>query len=268
MPSFRARPLTWLFFIAAGCMSVVDLTQSSQQILTALILTGMVYIAGAWAAVGKAHRLARGAVMFIAPLVAALAISIVTSRREEASAVLAVALIAAAIAYVASLATKLVILASLPRTTSREDDPWWRISLTEILGWTVVTAIASAAVSKAELPEGMASELVWTVVASAIPCGVIVALFLAPRPRCDRAAIILSAIVTATWYILLSLIVRSGSIHTSYFIADFFGPGAQVLGFVALWIVCVRLDEGVHAAEQARLATPALKLHEEPLNDE
>jgi len=261
MPSFRDRPLTWLFFIAAGCVAVVDFTQSRQQMLTALILTGIVYIAGAWAAVGKAHRLARGAVMFIAPLAAALPIYLLAPRTGEAGAVLAIALLASAVSYAASMVTSLFVLASVPRKSTGQGAHWWRFSLSEILGWTVVTAIASVAVSKAEVPAGMEWELVWIVVTSSIPCGVMIALFLVPQPHSDRAATILSAIVTVVWYVLSTLITNSGPSF------DFFGVGAQLLGFIGLWILCVRLDESALAAKDALAEAPALKIHDESVSD-
>jgi hypothetical protein len=265
MPSFRDRPLTWLFFIAAACLAVADLTQSDQQTLAACILSAIVYIAGAWAAVSKTHRLARGAAMFIAPLAAAMPIYIIAPHSGEASAVLAMTLVASAVAYASALVTSLFVVATLPRAKSGHVGHWWRFSLSEILGWTVVTAIASVAVSKAEIPSGMDWELIWTFVTSPIPCGVMIALFLVPQPRYDRAATIISCIVITLWYALTAIVQKNSGYYSVEIDEPLLGLG---IGLIALWLLCMRLDESALDAKHGGRRPPALKIHDESSDDE
>jgi hypothetical protein len=265
MPSFRDRPLTWLFFIAAACLAVVDLTRSQQQTLAACILSVIVYIAGAWAAVGKAHRLTRGAAMFIAPLAAALPIYIIAPRSGEASAVLAMTLVASAVSYAAALVTSLIALTASPRMPSGGAGHWWRFSVSEVLGWTIVTAIASVAVSKAVIPAGMDWKLIWAFVTSPIPCGVMIALFLVPKPHCDRAATIISCIAIILWYALTALVQHNSGYYAVEIDAPYLGLG---VGLIGLWILCMRLDESALNAKRTGSTMPALKIHDELSQDE
>jgi hypothetical protein len=263
MPSFRDNLLTWLFFTAAFSTAIVDFTRSREQLIAGLILSGVVYIAGAWAAVGEAHRLARGAAIFVAPLAAALPFYLITLRADEAGAVLAVALIASVLAYVASLTTKALMLATRPRRATDLERSRWRYSLSEILGWMVVTAIASVAVSKAKLPEGMAWELVLIATTGAVPSAAIIALFLAPQPPRDQAAMVVSAIIVVAWFVAITAISNQ-----SYYVAHPIGAIAQLLGFVACWILCMRLDRGALNAKEGAQNPPTLKLHDAPSHDE
>lgn len=249
MPGFHPHPLTWLFFTAAACLVAVDQTQSRSQDLSALILTGLVIVAGAWAAVGPAHRLARGAVLVIAPYVIALPFCLTNQRPDEIRAVLAMACIAVVVSFVAAMLTRVLLQPWTPATPS---DQRWRISISEILGWTLVTAIASVAINKALIPEGMSVDFLHMAALGSIPSSAAVALFLVPHPRHDEAAAVLSAGLAIVCHLF------DGGQR----------PGLEVsallLGFVGLWILCVRLDEGADVRRAGRDEQASLKIHEGP----
>jgi hypothetical protein len=263
MPSFRDHSLTWLFIIAAACVGAVDLTRGRREVTLALLLSGFVYIAGAWGAVGRAHRLIRGAAVVGAPFAATLPFYMIASPPDELGAVLAVTTIVSLASFgVAAITTLLVRPFNSPsRSRSRSR---WQISLSEILGWTIVVAIASVAVSRSDLP-GDALEWIALEATHAIPFAAIIALFLAPRPHRDRAAVIASALLFGTWNVLAAAFF-GGQYFTIWDIEE--ATVLLLLCFVALWILCVRLDESAVAARKLESGKPALKIHDESSDEE
>src|SRR5262245_32811486 len=157
MPSFRRHLLTWLFFIAGTCWALADLLSETAHVYTAFLLTAALYIAGAWAAVGRAHRLLRGAISFLITLAAAVVFYRPNAPDDETMLILGFGLAACSVAFGSAGMTALAVRAVQPGAGKKREP--WRISLIEMLGWMVVTAIASFALSKAKLPleDGMGS---------------------------------------------------------------------------------------------------------------
>lgn len=262
MPSFRDRPLSWLFFLAAASLGAVDFTRGRGETTLAMLLTGAVYIAGAWAAVANVHRLIRGAAVVIAPFAATVPFYALSASSDEVGAILAVTFIVSLASFCAAAVTSLIIGPFNSPAPVRRDRRW-RISLSEILGWTIVVAIGSVAVGRSTLPGGG-----WRWIAieatNAVPFAAMVALFLAPRPRRDRAAAVATALLFCAWA-LLTAIFRGGPYLP---ILDSQVATVLVFCFVGVWIVCVRIDEGALTAARLKEPEPAIKLHDEASREE
>lgn len=262
MPRFRDHLLAWLFFIAAVCVGAVDLARGRGEVTLAMLLSGFVYIAGAWGAIGRAHRLIRGAAVVSAPFAAVLPFYLISEPTDEVGAVLAVTSIVSLASFGIAAITSLLIRPFNTPLPSHSRSRW-RISLSEILGWTVVVAIASVAFSRSNLP-GEALELIALEATHAIPFAAMIALFLAPRPHRDRAAVIASALIFGAWNVL-----AAASFDRYFFVWEIEGATVlMLLCLVALWILCVRLDENAVAARCVQTEKSCHNLQDEPLHDE
>jgi hypothetical protein len=67
------------------------------------------------------------------------------------------------------------------------------------------------------------------------------------------------------WYLLASLAHQSSGNYSLELDASTIGLG---LGFIGLWILCVRLDEGALDAKRAGNKEHLVKIHDESLHDE
>ena len=234
MYSFRQRPLTWLFWIATICLTAVGALKSNEATWFGLLLTGQLYVLSGWMGISQAHRLARGAVLVIAPLwlTAMVLRSQRTPNGEEAKTVLGVAMALGGIVFLATAIIAAILrLGPAQRTTNRSR---WQISVAEILGWTIVVAIASWSVSHAMLPSWATIHGPLSMTLSAILAGTLISLFLAPQPPHDRVSTAMATILVATYF----AVMRWEGVLSSEL-----GAMAALLAFVGLWVLVVRLDE-------------------------
>jgi hypothetical protein len=261
MPSFRDHLLTWLFFVAAAFVGAVDLVRGQGEVTAAMLMTGVVYIAGGWAAVSRSHRLARGATVVVAPFLAALPFYVKAPQQSDASVILAVAFLATLSSFAAAAITAMLVKPFNKPRAGRERQDHWQISLSEVMGWTVVVAIASVAMSKSFLPNELEWELIVVAATCGVPSGVMIALFLALQPHRDRRAVVLSAILFCAWFVISTIALNA------LLGARWFNGMSEIFLFVGIWILCVRLDEGALAAKAALAKEPALKIHDESVSD-
>jgi hypothetical protein len=232
-----------LFWVAALCGGVAGLREHPQSNWLAALLFAVLYIVGAWAAVGGAHRLARGGVLAAAPLALAAIVLWIDGGRVEASDTLAFAMLMAGITF--ALTFGFSMLAQAIRGRRRGASALrWQISLTEILGWTIVAAIASWSASMAHIPDWENVYGLATTMLTPVPAAAMVAAFLGVQPRCDRAGLVaVIAVLTAFFLCAVKWDQQSGDDLAMY---------AFMFTVVGLWTLVVRLDE--NAAERAAIS--------------
>jgi hypothetical protein len=158
MTNFHRRPLTWLFWIATACADLILATHSKGELRDALeaplfgVFIGQIWIAGAWLALGQAHRLARGA-GFVAAMLSLTTVMAISQNGLDMSAadwgqpLAAIAVMGAATA----LATGAAYLTL--RTVSHSNGPGQnrvQFPIIELFGWTIVVAVASWASAAGE----------------------------------------------------------------------------------------------------------------------
>jgi hypothetical protein len=236
MPTFCQRPLTWLFWIATVCILIAGCVKDSNSTWFNIILWAQLYVISGWAAVTQAHRLTRGSVLILAPLAPALVTYATQRTPDETAFVLSYDLMLVGLVFVATRALVYVVRAIGP--SKRPDGRPWQISVVEMFGWTIVVAIGSWAVSMSKLPEIEQVGWIWETLASIIPASIMMALFLAPRPRHDRASLLISIAGVMAFYAAANVLGNLNNNDHWVFTGMF--------GYVALWIMVVRLDE--HAA--------------------
>lgn len=240
MTWFLRRPLTCLFWVAALCGGVAGLRE--QPSWWVALLYAVLYIVSAWAAVGGAHRLARGGILVTAPLALAAGV-LFNSGRVDARDTLALAMLMTGIVFALTLG-----LSVFGRIVRRRDNPTgeprWQISLTEILGWTIVAAIASWSASMAHIPDWENVYGLATTMLTPVPAAAMVAAFLGVQPRCDRAGLVaVIAVLGAFFLFAVKWDQQSGDNLAMY---------AFMFTVVGLWTLVVRLDE--NAAERAAIS--------------
>jgi hypothetical protein len=233
MHSFRQRPLTWLFWIETACLDVIGALRVNDGSWFNVLLMAQLYVISGWAAVGKAHRLARGGLFIAAPLAVAFAVRLGQRSPNESTAVLAFSLMLSGIVWASTACV--AALDRLAIGTPNAAGQRWQISIAELLGWTIVAAIASAAASSSKMPPLEHVHALGGVLLSAVPAGAIMALFLAPIPRHDRASTALITVVFASYFAGTFLWSDLDPSDHAWF--------AAVYGYIALWILVVRLDE-------------------------
>lgn len=239
MPTWRLRPLTWLFWIATLCATLTGWVKNPDADWLTMLLLAQVYVVSGWAAVGKSHRLVKGAALVLAPLTLALVTYASQRSPDEGAYVLAFAVVLGGLVFIATRAIVHAVCAIRRRHVASR----WRVSIVEMLGWTIVVALGSWAISLAKLPPLEHIHALWETLASTIPPSIMMGLFLAPPPRHDRASLLLTGAGLAAFYVVAQLLGRAdGEDH---------GLFASLFGYVAFWILVVRLDENA-----APVATP------------
>lgn len=234
MYAFRQRPLTWLFWIATACASLVGVVRYPESEWLGALLFAQLYVISGWAAISEVHRLGRGATLVIGPL--ALAAVVFRSQRaaDEASHTLAFALVMAGLVFAATRV--LVLLLRMPQAQRREaDGKRWQISIVEMFGWTIVVAVSSWAVSLAKLPKLEHFHALWPTLFSSIPAAMLMAMFLAPRRHHDRVSLVLVLVG------LLTFFAAAG--RWDYLDRSDHMLFASLFAYTAFWVLVVRLDE-------------------------
>jgi hypothetical protein len=250
MPSFRERPLTWLFWLATACADLLGLLKYPEADWFATLMYGQLYIACAWAAISLVHRLVRAAAAIVAPLLVSLAVYYSQRVPSEAPAVLAAGLILGALVVIFTGILTLFYRA-LPGQPRDAAGKKFQFSITELLGWTILTALASWAITLAELPPLEHIWGLWSSLFSPVPPAVIVAGFLAPKRHFDRLSLLLSI---ATVIVFLAAANRWDN-HGAEDLRNW----AQLFGYVAFWVFVVRLDQAADSASSTAAVTSAAR---------
>ena len=245
MYAFRERPLTWLFLFATGCVSLVlSGADREEKVAIIALLFGESFVLGGWLVLGRSHRLLRGGMFVAGSLAVALLATIAfyeppyyPFHRAWAISIGAVAVLAGS-AAVMTLGWKM-LLGWLSR--SRDESVGgsrWQFPVAELFGWTIVVAVASAAMRAAELINAAKNlgELVATLVFALVAALLMV--LLDERRRVGPISVIVAIIAVAAMFMLLPRFVPSFDRDIAPAIA-----GSYV--YVVLWIVVSRLDRRI-----------------------
>lgn len=151
MPTFRQRPLTWLFVIATIVVDVAAWAQGRYEAewVQGLIL-GQLMALGGWLALGRTHPLLRVTAAIVA-IVATIAPDLMAARfiPMVVSYALTQSIVIAAATAVFSLVWRLALerfepqeIAGAPRR--------WRLSVLELLGWMTVVGVATTVLKRTD----------------------------------------------------------------------------------------------------------------------
>jgi hypothetical protein len=237
--AFRRRPLTWLFWIATACADAVGVVKHPDADWLATLMFGQLYVVCGWATVSRGRRLVRAGAALAAPLLVSLVVLYSQRSPGEAPAELAASLILGSLVV---LCTGVLTIAwrALPGEPRGGEGSKFQISVLELLGWTVVTAVGSWLVTLAELPPLEYIWGLWSALFSPLPAAIMMAGFLGPRRGFDRTNVLLSSAAVA---IFLFAAYRWDN-HD----ADDLLNWTELFAYVALWIFVVRLDEAAGLA--------------------
>lgn len=264
MPSFRQRPLTWLFFIATACINVVGLASDREATWFDAVALGQIVVAGAWLVLGQSHRLARAAV-FVAAIEAIALPDVLADRRRSfivegpyvLGAVVAWGAAAAAFTALWQWLGHAALAGTSPRSTHK-----LRYPLAEILGWMTIVAVVAATLPRANfryLLNVNYDVFFGLVFLAAITCAVTLSLGNIGQAAWRKG------IAESAWLILFVVIL-----FASPAVAGprgrrsmFMDPEALLTClYVGTWTLTQILDAG-----RERSASP-LRLHAEPSRDE
>lgn len=262
MPSFRERPLTWLFLIATLCLDAMALSTNNESHFANGLALGQLFVASGWLVLGRAHRLARAAV-FICVIGLLTAPDYIIPRLKSnfyvdlTWPVILALLIAMGVSTVANAALWL----GLARLTSRGLKEFrrahWQFPLAELFGWTIIVAVASVGMRLADFsymddPKDIATGFGLTYLA-----GAMMALILGDYNDGRRLPAI-GAIVMAAVMLSLVAIALAKSLPLD---AQLVAVGS--LAYTACWCVALKLDWRKAARDAAAVEASPLKLFAE-----
>ena len=251
MPSFRQRPLTWLFVIATLCVDAVAATYQFPDDAVMAMFFGQTFVVGGWLALGKSHRLLRAAVFVVVlPMLAFLLArqflfepSRITFDRLWRQ-ILGVSAVLGVTAAVTAVCWSYLLAMVLRR---RPEFRWqWQFPLVELFGWMIVVAVGSAIMRVAafdgfgDFYERIASLLLPTTAA------LIMVLFLAPHRTSDIPNAIITAIALAALFTVLAQL-RAISVEL---------PASIGMFYLGLWILVQRMDAVSELASEPQPAPP------------
>lgn len=246
MRTVRQRPLTTTFIAASALLTLILPARGSGAEWLMALMVGQFLALGGWLALGRTHRLVRGAVCLIVATGLALLLEIRTTERIDLGNGEWVETdtwgLHLAIAFVmsAGAAGSSVICAALMRRMGRESysqtDCRWRFPMRELLAWTAIVAVASFILRAAEWAElgGDANGLLVIAITTFV-AGLIMAMFLT-----NRSVSVLPCAVLAIAAIAVAVGIAA-SIEPGL---DAVGVAmlATMYGYVLLWIIVQRAD--------------------------
>ncbi len=256
MPSFRERPLTWLFWIAAACLDVAALATDHEADFPNALVLGQLFVASGWLIVGRVHRLARAGVLVTTIALLTMPDFIVPRLRGGHYGDLVWPHIAALyMAMSASTALWTWLWLTIARGTSsgarRTRPAKWQFPLAEVFGWMIIVAVGSVGARRADFsllddPKGLALAGALTAVA-----GAIMALGIGAYGRGTKVRAILAAG-------FLILFVGSLVLGLS---REELAVAVGALAFVGVWVVVQRLDARAMPANAEGDLDPPIRLH-------
>ncbi len=239
---FRARPLTWLFVIATGC---VDLAMILPPLHSPNVVNGdlprLIFMWGvpaqlslvaAWSAIGNGHRLARGAILTLGVFLAALLTAQFSySWRDLLSFYMVHIVLVCGIALLMNSAGWLPGLSPLTKQPKQK----FQFPVVEMFGWTCIVAIWSFAGRHARIDDDFYG------------------LFFANSVTIPLFVIALLGRLSGWWFrVFLLLLAYGAAIFMARLTAGRFDSdvGFVLLGmnltqvtYLALWCVVRRLDD-------------------------
>jgi hypothetical protein len=232
MYSFRAHPLTWLFLIATASIDAAAIARDFEQPWLAGLTMGQLYVASAWLALGRSHRLARAGV-FVATILLLGSPDFFLGNRASEWAFVMGTLISAGIStavmcwIVASLRSRLERAATVSRGR-------WQVSIIEILGWMIIVAAASAVIPEVHFSHVTESALMRNLI---LLDGAFIALlataFLPPVRDPSLPIVMYAGLV-----LVASITYRMQNVPQPMLVVN-----GLALAYFGLWILAQRLDE-------------------------
>jgi hypothetical protein len=248
MPTFRQRPLTWLFLIATLCLDLVAVAGAANhesEWFGALAL-GQMYVAGGWLILGRTHRLLRATVFLLTPIVLAApdflaAPEFLNDSRDGsftgiqivvAPLVLGITIFLTVLAAVMT-GLLLVLNALLTWRQGAKCESKWQFPLVELFGWMIVVAVACV-ISQGADYDHIDQEILWDCLMTvALPAG-LMTFFTGDHRK--------------SWFLMTALI--GGAILSAFQILRrwestdaFVVLGAY--GFVGVWVLVQSMDEAM-----------------------
>lgn len=246
---FRKRPLTWLFFLATVCVDLVIAAVSKDAFASLWqwgFCLGQAAVLGCWLAVGTRHRLERGALFVVGQIILATILSFrfLNGSLEVWGRMLASTALLGTMAAIGAFAGKFCFFRFRMKQEECPADVL-RYSLMELVGWTVVVAIASAALRHVQLLAILKiPELLLFFMGFGLTIGLVAVLFIDRNNR-YRYAPSLALGCTVAFYLIGYNVLRV--VYPPYALAFIVS-----VAYVAIWIVVCRLDapSPAHTAPQ------------------
>lgn len=240
---FRDRPLTWLLFIATLLLDSVFALHGTEGTVSRILGTGL-YLGqslwlGCWLAVGARHRLERGAVFVIGQIAVALIICLGFAGESLQSwgRVIAALSLYGFTAFVGALMGRAASLWLNRRDAASVSDRV-RFPIIELLGWTVVVAIASAVMRQADFRHLVGEwNILVLVVGTAVLGGIFVALFVT-LDKVMNVRGVFAAAVLIVYFVVAYEATPDAELVTSLVLT---------VAYAILWGFVMRLDAPSHA---------------------
>ncbi len=249
---FRDRPLTWLFIAATICVDIAIAIGSSDALASLWqwgFCLGQSAVLGSWLVVGTRHRLERGALFVVAQLMLATVLS-------NGSLVAWGRMLAPSALYgtMAALGVFVGKICFFRFRVTRDANRSYvlRYSLMELFGWTVVVAIAAAALRHGRLiTMFQIPELLLFYLGLSLNIGLVTGLLVDHNNR-YRYSLSLSLGCSIAFYLFAWKILH-------VLIPPYALAFTVSVAYVVIWIVVCRLDAPSPARTAPQTPTDAQK---------
>lgn len=246
---FRDRPLTWLFIAATMLLDVVIACGDEKQtpFLVASLLfgftLGQVLVLGAWLAVGKLHRLTRGA-LFVGGQVSLVLVVDSWKREVPFFDLSKEAVTLFSFLSVCTFCTVVFFRYVFKRFSNKEgNSKKFQFPLIELFGWMIVVALASLVIRGAEYVQLITDPTnIIEFLGTAIVATIIVMLFSSPVQITVRSYAIVAVVELIYLSLIFYMFASYGIDNKSVVIHCVAVCGVSHL-YVALWTFVQRLDE-------------------------
>lgn len=254
MTAARPHLLTLMFLTGTACLDIVfcgpGMDRAATRNLATGLLIGQMFAVGGWLALGRPHRLFRGAV-FVGVVIALT--TIITFAVDRGSAewgrIFAVVIVFSAVPAAAAGLVKFVAWrVSVHRGRSSTTDV--RFPLLEIFGWMIVVAVASAVLRLADFGElaSPAAELMMLLSSSAV-AGVIYALAYNWRAPLRGLRLAASIILFVLFQVFVAMQLRQQEMPALF---------SWAFAFLVVWLMveCFVQTSAPREAEATRAVAP------------
>jgi hypothetical protein len=262
MPSFRDRPLTWLFFFATACLDLVALATNHETKWADGLLLGQLFVVGVWLALGHSHRLARAGVA-VAAVVLFVAPDYVIEIRKSVPVdsmvwphVLGWILVAVAVSSAVSGALSMLgrlLFGPATEAPARR----WQFPLAEIFGWMIVVAVTATLLQASRFDyffqlARSSRELAWAL-SGAFSTGIVMAISHGNFSRASWP----KGVLESAWLVLLMLAALASP------------PEEWITAFVSclyagVWTLTRKLDLARQASNEPKPVP--LRLHDDGMS--
>ncbi|MAT73022.1 MAG: hypothetical protein CMJ58_26360 [Planctomycetaceae bacterium] len=261
MPTFRERPVTWLFVAASAAVAAVAAVfgasthghSSTVHHILAGIIVGEVFFAGAYLSVGTMHRLARAGTFIVAVCVFTSTIQLIVNGQIDSGewprVLAAVAMTAIAAAIGATFAGLLVGYFR----TRRAKAP--RFPVIEMFGWTIVVAAAAVAARFGRFAELLQSDEAATWIGYSVYAGAALALALrgfqaTQARRFGKPLLAIAGLLLAIGFASVTLKLFHERLHEQSTLA-------AALAYAGVCVACLMAETAPTRTETAEPASTA-----------